>query len=460
MMAKSRKNKHDKRLDHLQEVAEKALAYLDGKGVDHAETSVGQGSRLEVNVRMGEVDLVKEAQSSGLSVRVIVGDRVATSSTNDIEAEAVERFLDRAIDMASISEPDPLAAPPEPGELAKRYKDLDLFDPKTAGITAARGIKLATTAERAALRSKKITASEGATFARGTGYSVLATSGGFVGRHAGSNQHVVAQVIADDVEGKKRNGYYWTAARHFSDLDSASAIGREAARRAISRLGARRMDTGVYPVVFDKEAAGSILGLVASCVMGDSVYRQQSYLASRLGSKIASDKVTIVDDPLIARGPGSRPYDGEGRVSRRNKVVSKGILDGFLLDTYSARKLRMEPTHSGGGGGGVPHSTTSNFIMRAGRSAPESLLKGIKRGLYVTNMMGFGFDALTGNFSRGAEGFEIVDGELGDPVGEITISRNLDELLQGIDKVANDLELRTSVAAPSFRVDHMTVSGS
>lgn len=457
-MAKA--NKHETRLDHLQEVAERALDYLARNGVDHAEASAGQGANLEVSVRMGEVDLVKEAQASGLSVRVIVGDRVATSSTNDIGPEAVERFLDRVIDMASISEPDPLAVPPDSKELAKRYKDLDLFDPKTAGISAARGIKLAGTAERAALRSKKITASEGATFARSTGYSILATSGGFVGRHMGSSQHVVAQVIADDQEGKKRNGFYWTAARHFSDLDSAAAIGKEASRRAISRLGTRKMETGKYPIVFDHEAASGILGLIASCVMGDSVYRQQSYLATRLGSRIASDLVTIVDDPLIARASGSRAYDGEGRVSRRNKVVTKGELQSFLLDSYSARKLRLKATHSAGGGGGVPHSTVSNFIMKNGRSSPKSLLKGIKRGLYVTNMMGFGFDALTGDFSRGAEGFEIVDGELGDPVGEITISRNLDELLQGIDKLGNDLELRTSVAAPSFRVDYMTVSGS
>jgi PmbA protein len=456
----AKKNKHDRQLDELEQVASRALDYLASKGVDHAETSVGRGSSLEVTVRMGEVDLLKEAKTSGMSIRVIVDDKVATSSTNDLEPEAVERFLDRVIDMASISEADPIAAPPDPSELAKRHRDLDLFDPKTARISAARGIKLATTAERAALRSKKITASEGASFARSAGYSVLATSGGFVGRHAGSNQHIVAQVIADDEGGKKRNGFYWTAARHFEDLDTATSIGREAARRAISRLGSRRMQTGRYPVIFDKEAARAILGLLRSCVLGDRVYRQQSYLAERLGTQVASDKVTIVDDPLIARAPGSRSYDGEGRVARKNKVVTKGQLDSFLLDTYSARKLRMDPTHSGGGGGGVPHSSSSNFIMKAGRSTPEGLLKGIKKGLYVTNMMGFGFDALTGNFSRGAAGFEIINGELGDPVGEITISRNLDELLRDIDKVANDLELRTATAAPSFRVVEMTVSGA
>jgi PmbA protein len=170
--------------------------------------------------------------------------------------------------------------------------------------------------------------------------------------------------------------------------------------------------------------------------------------------------VTIVDDPLMPRGPGSRPYDGEGRKVRRNVVVGKGELRSFLLDTYAARKLKLDPTGSAGGGGGIPHSTTSNFYMKKGRGKPARLLAGIERGLFVTSMIGFGFDSVTGNFSRGVQtGFLIEHGELTQPVGEITISRNLDELLQGIDAVANDLEHRSSVAAPSFRVDRMTVSG-
>lgn len=448
-------------LDGLQDAAEFSLERLKALGADHAECSAAQGSRLEVSVRMDDVELVKEATSHGLSVRVIQADRVATSSTTDLSRDGLERFLARAMEMAELSEADPLAIPPSPSELATRFKDLELFDPKVSKIGAERAIRSARTAERAALKtSKKITASEGASFVRGTAHSVLATSGGFVGRHSGSSAHIVVQVIADDVDDKKRNGYEWTAGRFVEDLDSPSSVGRAAARQAIAQLGARTMETGVVPVVFSNEASGSIIGLIASCVVGDAVYRDQSYLRDRLGTQVASAKVTIVDDPLIPRASGSRPFDGEGRAARRNTVVRKGVLETFLLDTYSARKLRMEPTHSGGGGGGVPHSTTSNFFMKPGRSKPESLLRGIKRGLYVTNMMGFGFNAVSGSFSRGAGGFEIVDGKLGDPVSQVTISRNLDEILQGIDAVANDLRMRGSVEAPSFRVDHMTVSGS
>ena len=451
-------------LDELESSALFALEHLRARGVEHAEVSVAQGERLETGVRRGEVELVKEAKSRGLGVRVVHGERVATSSTTDLGREAIERFLDRVIEMAELSEPDPLALPPSPKELLvgrrAKFPALDLWDPKIARIKAARGIKMAISAEKAAFRAdKRITSSEGASFSRGASHSVLATSGGFVGRSAGTYCSLVAQVIADDEGGKKRNGYDWSGTRHFEELTKPAAIGRKATERAVSALGSIKMETGVFPVVFERDVARAIVSLVASCVLGDSIYREQSYLRERLGTAVASSKVKIVDDPLLPRAMGSRAYDGEGRKVRRNTIIAKGELKGFLLDTYSARKLKLDPTGSGGGGGGIPHSTTSNFYMKKGRSKPESLLRGIERGLYVTSMMGFGFDPVTGNFSRGAAGFLIENGELTVPVSEITISRNLDELLQDIDMVANDLEHRTSVASPSFRVRQMTVSG-
>lgn len=448
-------------LDGLQATAEHALSVLARLGVDHAEVSVGIGRELEVSVRQDEPELVKEAASSGLSVRLMRDERVATSSTTDLGREAIEAFLARAVEMAECSEPDPLAAPPDPSELAKTIPDLDLFDPDTDGIRAGDALKMAQAAERAAFgHDKRITTSEGASFGRSSGHSVLATSGGFIGRRAGTYQSLVVQAVADDAGGKKRNGVYWTGGRFFGALEAPEAVGVEAARRAIATIGAAKMDTGVYPVVFDKDAARALVGLVASCILGDAVYRQRSYLASRLQDTIGSERVTIVDDPLIMRGPGSRPFDGEGRPVGRIVVVDRGVLKSFLLDTYSARKLDMQPTGSAGGGGGIPHASTSNFFLQAGDCDPSELLKGIDRGLFVTRMMGFGFDPVTGNFSRGAEGFRIENGELGEPVGEVTVSRNLDEILKGIDAVANDLEHKTSVAAPSLRVDQMTVAGA
>jgi len=448
-------------LDELSDTAALTLEMLGQRGIEHAEVAIGVGSELEVSVRQGDVELVKEAASSGLSVRVMRNDRVATSSTTDLGHEALAAFVDRVVEMADISEPDPMAAPPDPKELVRKWPDLDLFDPRTDRIKAKKAITTATAAERAALRaSKKITASEGASFSRSSGHSVLATSGGFSGRNAGTYQSLVVHAVADDEGGKKRPGFYWTGGRFVDELERPAAVGKEAARRAVASLGATKMKTGVVPVVFDREAARAIVGLVASCILGDTVYRQRSYLANRLGTTIASNKVTLVDDPLIPRGPGSRAYDGEGRKVKKRTVCKKGVLETFLLDTYSARRLGLDPTGSSSGGGGIPHSSTSNFHLKAGRSSPESLLKGIDRGLFVTRMMGYGFDPTTGNFSRGAEGFLIEKGELTVPVSEITISRNLDELLQGIDAVANDLEPKTAIAAPSFRVDAMTVAGA
>ena len=450
-----------RRLDDLQAVAEQALALARAAGLDHAEAAASEGQSLEVNVRRGEADLVKNSHSRGLSMRVILDGRVATSATTDVGPDALEAFVARLADMVRFAEEDPLSLPPTPREQNGTWEDLDLFDRSTARIDAAKAISLATRAEAAAFKhDKRITSSEGAGFSRTVGHSVLATSGGFLGRNAGTSQYLVAHVVADDEGGKKRNGHHWAGGRHYKSIGRPEAVGREAADRAVRAIGSIKLETGVYPIVFDRDAASTVLGLVASCVMGDRVHRQQSYLGERLGTAVASKHVTIVDDPRIPRGPGSRAYDGEGRKTKKNTVVSKGELRGFLLDTYSARKLNMKPTGSGAGGGGVPHATSSNFILRSGRAAPESLLRGIERGLYVTHMMGFGFDAMTGNFSRGAGGFLIEHGELTRPVGEITISRNLDGILKGIERVANDLVLRTSVAAPSFRVDEMTVSGS
>lgn len=448
-------------LARLRNVAEQAVEALNAAGVDTAEVSVAVGHELEVSVRQGEVELVKEAGSSGLSVRVIKDGKVATSSTTDLGRDAVHAFVRRAVEMAEVSEPDPLAAPPPLRELAKSWPDLDLFDPKTDKIGADRAIELARKGERAALGAdKRITTSDGASFGRTSGHSVLATTGGFLGERSGTYQSLVVQAVADDAGGKKRNGVYWSGGRFFSELEAPAAVGREAAARALRQLGAIKMDTGVVPVVFDKDAARAILGLLAGCVLGDSIYRERSYLAKKLGEPIASKLVTVVDDPLIVRGPGSRGFDGEGRAVKKIDVVKRGVLSSFLLDTYSARKLGAKPTGSGAGGGGIPHSSTTNFVMLAGKHKPEQLLEGITRGLYVHRMMGFGFDATTGNFSRGAEGFLIENGKLTAPVGEITISRNLDELLKGIDRVADDLDHRTATAAPSFRVDAMTVAGS
>jgi PmbA protein len=238
-------------------------------------------------------------------------------------------------------------------------------------------------------------------------------------------------------------------------------VGEEAARRTLAKLGPRKPATQEIPVIFDPDAGRSILGLLGSCITGGAVWRKSSYLAEREGSVIASDLVTVVDDPLIKRGPGSRPFDGEGLLSRRNVVVQSGVLKMFLLDSYSGRKLDRPSTGnaSRGSSAGVGASTT-NLLLQPGSLSVEQLMADTDRALYVTGMMGFGFNAVTGDFSRGASGFWIEKGQRVHPVDEVTISLNLDDLLKGIDAVADDLDLRTSIAAPTFRVKSMTLAGS
>jgi PmbA protein len=455
----------DHELAELLELGERILGMATARGGTDfvAECVLRSGAELSARVRRGEPELVEEAGTRSAGLRVIQGKRVASTSTSDLTESGVERFVADAIELVVLSQEDPFAGPADPRLLCdpSRAPDLDLYDPAGGAVDAARAIAWAKEAEGAALAfDPRITNSEGATFGRTAGGSAILFSSGFRATSKGSYQSLSVVPLAADEGGKNRRGYHWTARRHLAELEPAVEVGREAARRTLRKLGARTVPTCEVPVVFDPDSARSILGLLAGCVMGSAVWRKASYLLGREGTRVASDLVTIVDDPLIARGPGSRPFDGEGLASRKNVVVEEGVLRMFLCDSYSARKLGRESTASAsrGGGAGVGPST-SNFVLRPGTDSNDAIVKGTKRGLYVTEMMGFGFNAVTGDFSRGASGFWIEDGALAYPVSEVTISLNVDSLWQSIDAVGSDLDLRTSTASPTIRVAKMTVAG-
>ena len=429
--------------------------------VEHAELRLEHGETLSASVRDGALEQLGEARSLGLSLRLVCAGRVAAITTNDLRPANLEAFLAEAVALAQLADEDPHAEPPPRRAQARRWLELDLFDATIRRLGADRATRLATLAEAAALAvDPRITASGGAACSRTVTHALLATSTGFRGPSAGTRVALRAHVIASDAAGRRRSGHYWSGGRHLASLDPPEVVGREAAHRALRSLGAAPVATGVYPVVFAPEAAAGIVGSVANCLLGDAVARGRSYLGSRLGTRVASPQVTLVDDPLRARGPASRGFDGEGLATRRRVLVRRGELLGFLLDTASARRLDLAPTASAGGGGGIVHPSTSNFYMQAGRRGPRSLLAGIRRGLYVRATLGLGFDPASGHFSRGAEGVLIEDGQLTRPVSEVTISRDLDALLHGIDAVADDLELRVAIASPSFRVEAMTVAGT
>jgi PmbA protein len=436
-------------------------------GATVAECVLRFGAELSAKVRLGKPELVEEAGHRSLGLRVMKGQRVASTSTSDLSEAGIDRAVKDAIELVEISQEDPFAGPADPKLLTdpSQAPDLDLYDPAGGSLDAGEAIRLATAGEDAARAfDPRITNSDGSTFGRTAGGVGIVLSNGFRGGYRGSYQSLSVVPVADDEGGKKRRGYYWTAKRHLAELEPADGVGREAARRTLRKLGARPVATCEVPVVFDPDAARSILGLLAGCVMGSAIWRKSSYLVGREGTRVASELVDVVDDPLLPRAPGSRPFDGEGLASRKTVVVKGGVLESFLCDSYSGRKLSRASTGSAsrGSGGGVGAST-SNFVLSPAAPSKgesnEAIVKGTKRGLYVTDMMGFGFNAVTGDFSRGASGFWIENGELSFPVSEVTISLNVDDLWQRIDAVGSDLDLRTATASPTLRVAKMTVAG-
>jgi PmbA protein len=447
--------------DELKRIAERACQLAKKHGADAAEALAQGGAELSTKIRMGEPELVQEASSRALGLRVFREQRAALTYTSDLSDAALDRFVAESVELAKLAEPDELNSLPDAGELATAQPDLELWDDSALSVTAKDALDKCKRGEAAARGfSSKVTNSEGATWSRVVGASAFANSEGFAGAFRGTYQSLVVEPICDDADGKKRNGFWWTADRYLSRLQDPEEVGREAARRTVAKLGSEKIATGELPVVFDPEAGRALLRLLFSVISGGAIYRKSSYLLEREGSEVASPLVSVVDDPLIARGPGSRPYDGEGLPSRKNAVVEKGILKTYLFDTYSARKLGRKSNGCAGRGiGGAPHVTTSNFILQAGTTPAKEIVGSVANGLYVTEMMGFGFNAVTGDFSRGAGGFLIENGKLGRPVSEITVSCNFDALLKSVDAVGDDLDLRSSTACPTFRVAKMMIAG-
>lgn len=394
-------------------------------------------------------------------MRVIKDHRAAVTYTSDFSDAALAKLARDTVELAELSEPEALADLPMPEEMARDVPDLELWDDAVVKLDVAHAIERARIGEAAALKSdKRVTNSEGAVFGRVMGASAFATSAGFSGAYRGTNASFAVEPICDDEDGKKRNGVYWTASRFASGLMDPEAVGLEAARRTLAKLGSRKVATCEVPVVFAPDAGRGLVGQFAGLMSGGAVWRRGTYLAEREGTPVASALCDIVDDPLLPHAPGSRPFDGEGLQTRTNTLVSGGVLRTFLCDVFAARKLGRRSTGSAGRGiGGGPHVTTSNLILRPGRT-PAAELERLPRGLYVTDLMGFGFNAITGDYSQGASGFWIENGERAFPVSEITISANFDDLWKNVDAVGDDPDKRSSIQVPSFRVAKMTIAGS
>src|SRR5688572_19063818 len=376
----------------LCDVAALAVEIAKRAGADHAEVLVRDGSELTAKVRLGEPELVQEAGSRALGLRVLKGAKRAVTYTSDLRRESLEALCAETVALAELAEADEYALPPDPALLAKQIPELDLYDPAVADVDAAWALREAKNGEAAARRhDPRVTNSEGATWSRVLGATAFATSGGFVGGYRGSYASLVVEPLCDDTTDaqnpKKRNGYWWTASRFLDQLEVAEAVGIEAARRTVATLGSRKVETQECAIVFDPEVARSIVGTVFSVANGSAFWRKSTYLLGKEGELIASPLVTIIDDPLIPRAPGSRPFDGDGLPTKQNSVVAKGVLGPVLCDVYSARKLGRQSTGSAGRGiGGNPGPTTTNLVMQAGSMKRDALIRSTQKGLYVTSL--------------------------------------------------------------------------
>ena len=446
--------------DRFSELAATVLQRAKALGATEADLLVAEGDSVSVQVRMSEVDRLSKAREKVLGIRVFFGKRSASSSTSDFSEASLDRLVSDTCSLAKAVVEDETSGLPSADHMTVDFPDMDMKDGRQ--LTVDEEIDLAQRAEKSAFDAdSRITNSEGAECSAGYGSILLANSHGFVGSYASSSYSISVSPIALDTQnGGMQRDYWYSVKRKFHELESPEAIGQEATRRTVRRLGSRSLSTQEVPVIFDPEIAQGLLGHIASAVSGYSLYKGASFLMGQLGKKIAAESVTVVDDGRLPNGLGSRPFDGEGLPTRRNVVVDKGVLTSYLLDTYSGRKLGMASTGNASRSVGEnPTVGTTNLFLSPGTFSPEEILKSTKRGLLVTELIGFGVNMVTGDYSRGAVGFWIENGEIVHPVEEVTIAGNLKHMFNDIEMIGNDLVFRGRTASPTVKLRKMMVAG-
>jgi PmbA protein len=446
--------------NHLSELAGEVVKRALNAGASDAECTISEGDEFSASVRMRQLESLKEAGSRGAGLRIMMGKKTGASYTSDLSAEGIERLVKSAIELADVTSEDPHAGLPEADELGAIAGDLELYSPDVEQLETALKIQTARRAEEAALSADaRISNSEGASFDTHVGRHIFANSRGFAGQYRATYCSLSAVPVARDGDSMERD-YWYTMARGFAQLETPEEVGLTAARRALRRLHAVKVDTQKVPVVFEPRTARTLLDNLFEAVHGMSIYRHESFLAGKLGEKVASENVTVADDGTMPGLFGTSPFDDEGVPSRRTAVIERGVLKNYLLNTYAARKLGMKSTGNAArgltGNAGIGHG---NFYMEKGVQTPEQIIAGIPNGFYVTELMGFGVNIVTGDYSRGAAGLWIRNGELAFAVSEVTIAGNLKDMLLGLEAVGSDLEFRGSVAAPTLKIGEMTVGG-
>lgn len=436
--------------EKLQRVVDQMLAYAKQQGATAAEVSASTGVGLSTCVRLGEVDTVEFNRSKGISVTAYIGQRKGHASSSDLSSEAVLATVKAACDIARVTEEDPYAGLAAPELMAYNYPDLQLYYPWQ--LSGAEAIELARECERLArAEDKRIVNSDGVSVSAASGYCVYGNSHGFIGSYPTSSHHIGCSLVAKEKDELQR-AYYSTVARDSHDLESISAVAKEAARRTIARLGGRKLATMQAPVMFHPEMAKGLWNHFISAIKGGNLYRRATFLVDSLQQQIFPSFVHIYEDPLIIKGNASAPFDAEGVRTQKKDFIQAGVLQNYVLASYSARRLGMTTTGNAGG--------VRNLFVEPGAYDRQALLKEMGRGLFVTELMGQGVNIITGDYSRGAAGFWVEDGEIQYPVEEITIAGNLRDIFLNIKAVANDIDARSNIQTGSVLVDNMMIAGT
>lgn len=447
-----------------QEIVDRAMR----AGATDAEAVVYEGDEFHTKVRLGQVETLTESQSRAVGLRVFSGLRTASTSTNDLSEASLDRLVRGAVELSRITEEDPFAGLPDASEYSERRngEGMGLFFDDVYSLPAAERIEMARAVEAAAMSADvRIQNSDGGTFTAATSWKAIANSRGFAGEYRKSYCGLGTTPIAQDASGMQRDG--WShGARTLRKLESPEQIGREAAKRAVRRLGARKVNTQKATMVFDRNVSRSIIGDIFAAVNGEAIYRHASMFADKLGEQIASPLVTVVDDGTMMLEPGlagfgTLPFDGDGLPMQRKVIVDKGVLQTYVCNTYTARKLKMRSTGNASRGlSGAPGIGSGNFYLQPGTQSLREIIGEVQNGLYVTETLGSGVNLVTGDYSQGASGLWIENGEFAGAVEEITIAGNLKDMYRNIVAVANDLEFRGSSASPAIRVEGMTIAGA
>jgi PmbA protein len=439
----------EQNLDLLQ-LAEEMVKYGLKQGADQIEISVDEYKEFSVDIREHNIEKLVEAGSRGLAFRVIKDHRVAAASSTDLSKEVIVHLIDNAVERARISSQDEFAVLPDIEDITVDSNELKIYDPEIAGLSVDEKIKTARKIEEICLADKRIKKSFGSNYESFEGSTFLANSNGFSGSYSKTSVGCSVYLQAGDGDNLIEEGWD-DFSRNLKNLKSPEEIATKAIDRVTRLIGARKVETQNVPVVFEFPMTGTILRFLYDCIRGRNIYMKQSFLADKLGKKIGSDIINVIDDGLLHGAAGTKPFDGEGVPVRKTIVVENGILKNFLLNTYSAGKLGLKSTGNASG--------VNNLYLKPGETSPEDIIRSVKKGLLLTDTIGFGFVSATGDISQGAFGLWIENGEIAYPVAEITISGNLGQILNDIEMIGNDLEFKRRISGPTIKVGEMTVGG-